>query len=175
VLNRVRRHLRCWTVSTRDISLPWQTVPHQVVATQRGRPNSRCEDAVGLSLANFGRKGPPGAHASLSSARTDSHALGRRVPADDHGQLAASVERHLNAALPVNLSAPAMQVLTIVAYPQPVSQVPRACAAPAAPVPSARCSFQPYVGMTPLVQGRRLPRCRLRHQGPTSFRRRIRQ
>jgi segregation and condensation protein B len=38
------------------------------------------------------------------------------------GQVAASVERHLNAPRPVSLSGAAMQVLTIVAYRQPVSQ-----------------------------------------------------
>jgi len=36
--------------------------------------------------------------------------------------VAASVERHLNAPQPVSLSGAAMQVLTIVAYRQPVSQ-----------------------------------------------------
>jgi segregation and condensation protein B len=38
------------------------------------------------------------------------------------GQVAASVERHLNAPRAVSLSGAAMQVLTIVAYRQPVSQ-----------------------------------------------------
>ncbi|MDQ6670584.1 MAG: SMC-Scp complex subunit ScpB, partial [Chloroflexota bacterium] len=38
------------------------------------------------------------------------------------GQVAASVERHLNAPRPVSLSGAALQVLTIVAYRQPVSQ-----------------------------------------------------
>jgi segregation and condensation protein B len=38
------------------------------------------------------------------------------------GQVAASVERHLNAPRPVGLSGAALQVLTIVAYRQPVSQ-----------------------------------------------------
>jgi segregation and condensation protein B len=38
------------------------------------------------------------------------------------GQVAASVERYLNAPRPVSLSGAAMQVLTIVAYRQPVSQ-----------------------------------------------------
>ena len=38
------------------------------------------------------------------------------------GRVAASVERHLNAPRPVSLSGAAMQVLTIVAYRQPVSQ-----------------------------------------------------
>jgi hypothetical protein len=38
------------------------------------------------------------------------------------GQVAASVERHLNAPRPVSLSSAALQVLTIVAYRQPVSQ-----------------------------------------------------
>ena len=38
------------------------------------------------------------------------------------GHVAASVERHLKAPRPVSLSGAAMQVLTIVAYRQPVSQ-----------------------------------------------------
>src|SRR5438067_7085217 len=43
-------------------------------------------------------------------------------PAATSGQVAASVERHLNAPRPVSLSGAAMQGLTIVAYRQPVSQ-----------------------------------------------------
>jgi segregation and condensation protein B len=38
------------------------------------------------------------------------------------GQVAVSVERHLNAPRPVSLSSAAQQVLAIVAYRQPVSQ-----------------------------------------------------
>jgi hypothetical protein len=56
------------------------------------------------------------------------------------GQVACSVERHLIAPRPVALSGAAMQVLTIVADPNRSARpASRACAAPAATAPSARC------------------------------------
>jgi chromosome segregation and condensation protein ScpB len=55
-------------------------------------------------------------------------------------QVAASVERHLNAPRPSSLSGAATQVLTIVAYASRSARpASRASAAPAATALSARC------------------------------------
>jgi len=57
-----------------------------------------------------------------TDARADCAAPGDEFQLVTSGQVAASVERHLNAPRPVSLSTPVMQVLTIVACRQPVSQ-----------------------------------------------------
>jgi segregation and condensation protein B len=58
----------------------------------------------------------------VTQAEQDAHDVGRYPRTASAGQVAASVERHLNAPRPVALSGAATQVLTIVAYRQPVSQ-----------------------------------------------------
>jgi segregation and condensation protein B len=64
------------------------------------------------------------------------------------GQVAASVERHLNAPRPVALSTAATQVLAIVAYRQPSARpASKSSAAPAATAPLARCSQRRLIAL----------------------------